>query len=53
MWYSVLPYELGCVVLEVKSGPYSAKMAKELAPWAPEEGTEFAKIYYEKFRSIL
>ena len=53
VWHTVLPFEPGCILFEVKSGPFNPKKAKEMAPWAPEEGTESAKIYYEKLRLMI
>jgi hypothetical protein len=33
--------------LEVKAGPFDPSQPKDLAPWAPEEGTNPAKDYLD------
>lgn len=47
-WHTVLALEPGCVLLEVKAGPFDAAKAKELAPWAPEEGSWAVPEYMNK-----
>ncbi len=47
-WHTVIALEPGCVLLEVKSGPFDPKQPKDLAPWAPDEGTEEASDYLHK-----
>jgi cupin fold WbuC family metalloprotein len=44
-WHTVIALELGCVVLDVKVGPFDPNQPKDLAPWAPEEGTSSAVSY--------
>ena len=39
IWHTVVALEPGCVLLEVKSGPFDPNQSKDLAPWAPDEGT--------------
>jgi hypothetical protein len=41
----VVALEPGCVLLEVKAGPFDPNQPKDLAPWAPEEGSEAAADY--------
>lgn len=36
-WHTVIALEPGCVLLEVKSGPFDPNQPKDLAPWAPGE----------------
>jgi hypothetical protein len=36
------------ILFEVKSGPFDPSVAKEFAPWAPEEGTLESKEYAEQ-----
>ncbi len=44
-WHTVVAMEPGCVLLEVKAGPFDPDQPKDLAAWAPEEGSELAKNY--------
>lgn len=44
-WHTVIALEPGCVLLEVKAGPFDPNQPKDLAPWAPEEGTVTAQNY--------
>jgi cupin fold WbuC family metalloprotein len=44
-WHTVIALEPGCVLLEVKAGPFDPKQPKNLAPWAPDEGTAAANDY--------
>ena len=51
-WHTVIALQPGCVLLEVKAGPFVPSRAKELAPWAPEEGSSVAVDYLEKFAAL-
>ncbi len=44
-WHTVLALEPGCILLEVKAGPFDPNQPKDLAPWAPEEGSPAALEY--------
>ena len=44
-WHTVIALESGCVLLEVKAGPFDPTQPKNLATWAPEEGS-YESIYY-------
>jgi cupin fold WbuC family metalloprotein len=44
-WHTVVALEPGCVLLEVKAGPFDPNQPKDLASWAPEEGSEMAQGY--------
>jgi cupin fold WbuC family metalloprotein len=44
-WHTVIALEPGCVLLEVKAGPFDPNQPKDLAPWAPEEGSDAAGEY--------
>jgi cupin fold WbuC family metalloprotein len=46
-WHTVVAFEPGCVLLEVKAGPFDPNQPKDLAPWAPEEGSEMAQCYLQ------
>lgn len=47
-WHTVIALRPGCILLEVKSGPFDPRCAKDLAPWAPEEGSSAAIDYLER-----
>jgi cupin fold WbuC family metalloprotein len=52
-WHTVLALEPGCVLLEVKAGPFDPNQPKDLASWAPEEGSSNAVKYQQQlFRFI-
>lgn len=44
-WHTVVALEPGCILLEVKPGPFDPKQAKDLAPWAPDEASSEASDY--------
>jgi cupin fold WbuC family metalloprotein len=44
-WHTVIALEPGCVLLEVKAGPFDTNQPKDLAPWAPEESSDAASAY--------
>jgi cupin fold WbuC family metalloprotein len=44
-WHTVVALVPGCVLLEVKAGPFDPNQPKDLAPWAPEEGSSSAQDY--------
>jgi cupin fold WbuC family metalloprotein len=48
MWHTVIALEPGCVLLEVKAGPFDPNQPKDLAPWAPDEGSSSANEYLDK-----
>lgn len=45
IWHTVISVESGSILLEVKAGPFDPSQPKDLAPWAPEEGTLPAKNF--------
>ena len=47
-WHTVIALEPGCVLLEVKAGPFDPNQPKDLAPWAPDEGSAPASEYLKK-----
>jgi cupin fold WbuC family metalloprotein len=57
-WHTVLALQPGSVLLEVKAGPFDPAQPKDLAPWAPEEGSVDATRYlqalvgYVPFRAL-
>ena len=46
-WHTVIALESGCVLLEVKAGPFNPNQPKDLATWAPEEGSALAQCYLQ------
>jgi cupin fold WbuC family metalloprotein len=44
-WHTVIALQPGCVLLEVKAGPFDPHQPKDLAPWAPDECGPKAKQY--------
>lgn len=44
-WHTVIALQPGCVLLEVKAGPFDPAQPKDLAPWAPDEGSISAQKY--------
>lgn len=52
-WHTVIALEPGCVLLEVKAGPFDPSQPKDLASWAPEEGTAGANNYLNKLTEGL
>jgi len=49
-WHTVVSLVDDSVLFEVKSGPFDPGLAKELAPWAPEEGSEQSQDYLIELR---
>lgn len=47
-WHTVIALEPGCVLLEVKAGPFDPNQPKDLATWAPDEGSAPASEYLKK-----
>lgn len=50
-WHTVIALEPGCVLLEVKAGPFDPNQPKDLAQWAPAEGTSDAESYWQQLIS--
>lgn len=46
-WHTVVALEPGCVLLEVKAGPFDPNKPKDLAQWAPAEGSTMAQGYLQ------
>lgn len=51
-WHTIIALESDAVLLELKAGPFEPAMAKDAAPWAPEEGTEEGRRYFEELRAL-
>ena len=52
-WHTVIAMEPRCVLLEIKAGPFDETSPKELADWAPQEGTPDALEYLHDLRTKL
>lgn len=52
-WHTVIALEPGCVLLEVKAGPFRPNQPKDLAPWAPDEGSPAALMYLNKLIGLV
>jgi len=50
VWHSWIVLEPDTVAFEVKPGPYTKASDKEFAPWAPEEGTDEARLWLEQMK---
>lgn len=50
-WHTVVALESGSILLEVKAGPFDPAASKEMAPWAPDEGTNNAFSYLSILRA--
>ena len=47
VWHTVIALRKDSVLLEVKAAPFNPGQPKDLAPWAPAEGTVDALDYLE------
>lgn len=52
-WHTVIALEPNCVLLEVKAGPFDPNQPKDLAPWAPEEGSPSAQLYLSQLVGMV
>ncbi len=52
-WHTVIALEPGCVLLEVKAGPFDPNQPKDLATWAPKEGSSAASEYLDDLIEIV
>jgi cupin fold WbuC family metalloprotein len=53
VWHTVVALSDEAVLFELKAGPFDPQAAKELAPWAPEEGTEKAPQYLRSLHQLI
>jgi len=49
-WHTVISLADESILFEVKSGPFDPTLAKEFAPWAPEEDAQNAPQYLETLK---
>jgi hypothetical protein len=52
-WHTVIALEPGCVLLEVKAGPFDPNQPKDLAPWAPAENSAAARDYFDRIVELI
>ena len=52
-WHTVIALEPGCVLLEIKTGPFDPSQPKDLATWAPEEGSALARDYLNRLVEMV
>ena len=52
-WHIVIALQSGSVLLEVKAGPFDPNQPKDLAPWAPDEGSPPALAYLNKLIGLV
>ena len=52
-WHTLFALDTSGILLEIKDGPFDPNAAKELAPWAIEEGNPRAALYLEELRSLV
>lgn len=52
-WHTVIALVPGCVLLEVKAGPFDPNQPKDLATWAADEGSSAAAEYLDKLIEIV
>jgi cupin fold WbuC family metalloprotein len=48
--HTVIALVDGSILFEVKNGLFEPSLAKEFAPWAPEEGTQHGSDFFEKIK---
>lgn len=53
VWHTVVCFEEGSVFFETKPGPFNPITKKDMAPWAPEEGSERAHEYLEELKAAF
>jgi cupin fold WbuC family metalloprotein len=53
IWHTVIALEAGSILLEVKSGPFDPSQPKDLAPWAPQEGSVNCSEYLRKLVGFI
>ncbi|WP_215390202.1 WbuC family cupin fold metalloprotein [Polynucleobacter sp. MWH-UH25E] len=53
VWHTVLALVEDSILLEVKSGPFIASAAKEMAPWAPPEDSSEAAHYFNNLKKLV
>ncbi|HET7452699.1 MAG TPA: WbuC family cupin fold metalloprotein, partial [Thermoanaerobaculia bacterium] len=52
-WHSLVALAPGSVFFEAKAGPYAPPPREDLAVWAPEEGTEEARLLEREWGALF
>jgi cupin fold WbuC family metalloprotein len=52
-WHTVISLEEKSVLCEVKAGPFDPSQPKDLASWAPAEGTYMANDYLNRLHELV
>lgn len=52
-WHTVLALVPGSVLLEIKAGPFDPCQPKNLADWAPEEGSATATTFLDRLKKEI
>jgi cupin fold WbuC family metalloprotein len=52
-WHTVVALVPGSVLLEVKAGPFDPAQPKNLADWAPDEGSDRVTEYLNELQKIV
>lgn len=50
-WHTLIAMTPNAVLFEVKEGPFSSEVAKELASWAPKEDSAESAQYFQNLRA--
>lgn len=53
VWHTVISLEDDSALFEIKGGPFNPSLAKEFAPWAPEEGTQHTNVFLKRLSERL
>ena len=53
VWHTVICLEQNSILFETKPGPFNPISKKDMASWAPEEGSDIALEYLEKLRKMI
>lgn len=52
-WHTVVALVPGSVLLEIKAGPFDPSQPKDMASWAPVDGTAAAATYLQHLRTLV
>lgn len=52
-WHTVIAMKPGCILLEVKAGPFDPNQPKDLAVWAPDEGSRASRIFLNRLVEMV
>lgn len=52
-WHTVIALEPSSILCEVKAGPFDPYRPKDLATWAPSEGSDMANNYLNRMHQLV